>query len=178
MHKMMLLSSAWLALIASTASFQPAFAHETVTVGDYEIEVGWVDEPAIVGQQNAIVVNVSTGAEPVEQVSDLVVNVSYGGETKTLTLQPLGEGTPGQFVAPVLPTRAGQYTVELRGKLGDTDVNVDVQPEEVEAADVLQFPKDSAATGSLGLTGWLAVLGLLAGLGGLALGLAAIRKTR
>jgi hypothetical protein len=167
-----------LALIALLASYQLAFAHETVTVGDYEIEIGWVDEPAIVGQQNAIVVNVSNEAGPVDEVSELIVSVSYGAETKTLTLQPLGEDTPGQFVAPILPTRAGQYTIQLRGKLGDADVNADVQPEEVESADVLQFPAGGGTGAGLGTTGWLALLGLLAGIGGLTLGLVALRKSR
>ena len=131
-----------MAFIALAVSVQIAFAHTSVTAGDYTIEIGWVNEPPIVGQQNAIVVNVSTASDnqPVEDVSNLTVGVSYGGQSKTLTLQPLGEDTPGQFVAPILPTIPGQYTVNLGGKLGDTDVKLDVQPEEVDAADTLQFP--------------------------------------
>lgn len=52
-------------LIALTLNFQLALAHESVTVGDYQIEYGWLDEPVIVGQQNAIIVNVlnSSGGE-------------------------------------------------------------------------------------------------------------------
>src|ERR1044071_9570451 len=113
---------------------QFVLAHTPVTVGEYTVEIGWVNEPAITGQQNAVVVNVNATCDgkPVEDVSGLTVTISYGGQNKTLTLQPLGEDTPGQFIAPVLPTIPGQYTVSLGGKLGTTDVKVDVQPEEVQ----------------------------------------------
>jgi hypothetical protein len=171
-----------ISLIALTLNFQLVFAHESITVGDYTIEIGWVNEPPIVGQQNAIVVNVSTTSDeqPVEDVSGLTVAVSYGGQDKTLTLQPLAEDTPGQFVAPILPTVPGQYTVNLGGKLGDTDVKVDVQPEEVQAADVLQFPSVASAKQSadLGMMNWLIYLSLLIGLIALVLGVIALRKSR
>src|SRR6266545_8144185 len=148
MNKKNLAVAGLVCLIALVLNFQLVLAHESVTVGDYTLAIGWMNEPPIVGQQNAIVVNVfntSSGNEvPVEDVSGLTVAVSYGGQNKTLTLQPLGEDTPGQFIAPILPTIPGQYTLNLGGKLGDTDVNVEVQPEEVQAAEVLQFPIASA----------------------------------
>jgi len=171
-------------LIALVLNFQLALAHESVTVGDYTLEIGWVNEPPVVGQQNAIVVNVSNTSggdeKPVEDVLGLVVTVSYGGQSKTLTLQPLGEDTPGQFIAPILPTVAGKYTVNLGGKLADTDVKVDVEPEEVQTADTLQFPSREAAQQSadLGLTNWLIYLSLLIGLIALGLGVIALRKAR
>jgi len=158
-----------LALIALLTSYSIVFAHESVTVGDYTIEIGWVNEPPLVGQQNAIVVNVSTTSDgqPVEDVSALTVVVSYGDQNKTLTLQPLGEDTPGQ------------YTVNLGGKLGDTDVKVDVQPEEVQAADVLQFPTAaSTQSANPGMMNWLIYLSLLIGLVALILGVMALRKSR
>jgi len=167
-------------LISLFAGYQVVLAHESITVGDYTIEIGWVSEPPIVGQQNAIVVNVSTTSdnEPVEDVFGLTVAVSYGGQNKILTLQPLGEDTPGQFIAPILPTVPGQYTVNLGGKLGDTDVKADVQPEEVEAADVLAFPAAAASDQSAnpGTASWLVYLSLLIGLIALVLGVLAFRK--
>jgi hypothetical protein len=171
-----------LALLAALTSYQLALAHTPITAGDYTIEIGWVNEPPIVGQQNAIVVNVSTTADDksVEDVSGLTVAVSYGGEEKTLTLQPLDEDTPGQFVAPILPTIPGEYTVNLGGKLGTTDVNANVQPEEVQTADVLQFPSVIAEdqTTSSGITTWLIYLSLLIGVIALVLGVLALRKSR
>ena len=163
-------------------SHQTVLAHESITVGDYEIEIGWVSEPAIAGQQNAIAINVSNTsageAQPVEDVSSLTVTVSYGGQSKELTLQPLGEDTPGQFSAPILPTVAGEYTLKLGGTLGETAVDAEVNPEEVQPADTLQFPsvESSEQSTSAGMTDWLIYLSLLIGLIALGLGVTALRK--
>jgi hypothetical protein len=184
MYKKKFMLASLISLIAIVFSSTVAFAHETITVGNYEIEIGWVSEPPIVGQQNAVVVNVSDtssgDAQPVEDVSALTVTVSYGGQSKTLTLQPLGEDTPGQYVAPILPTVAGEYTITLGGKLGDTAVSADVNPEEVQPADTLEFPSASASAATqstgAGATSWLIYLSLLIGLIGVGLGVMALRR--
>ena len=182
MNKKLFISAGLFAIVALLLNLQLAFAHESITVGDYTVEVGWLSEPPIVGQQNAIVVNVSktSDEQPVEDVSSLTVTVSYGGQEKALTLQPLGEDTPGQFVAPILPAVPGQYTVNLGGKLGDTDVKVDVQPEEVQAASTLQFPSIASEeqSANLGVLNWLIYISLLIGLIALVLGVMALRKSR
>ena len=59
MNKKLILPAGLIALIAVLLSYQTVFAHVNITVGDYEFEIGWVDEPPIVGQQNAILVNVT-----------------------------------------------------------------------------------------------------------------------
>jgi hypothetical protein len=186
MKKRFFLTACLIALIGLLTSYSIVFAHESITVGDYTLEIGWLSEPPVVGQQNAIVVNVSTTSDeqPVEDVSNLTVTISYGGQNKTLTLQPLGEDTPGQFIAPILPTVAGQYTVKLGGTLGDTAVDAEVEPEEVQSADTLQFPSTaseaSAASeeqpANLGMMNWLIYLSLLIGLIALVLGVMAFRK--
>jgi len=185
MNKKKLWIAGLISLIALILNFQLALAHETVTVGDYEIEYGWLNEPVIAGQLNAFVVNVSDTnsgeAQPEEDVSALTVTVSYGGQSKTLTLQPLGEDTPGQFVAPILPTIPGQYALIFGGKLGDTDVNhVEVEPEEVETANALKFPSvPSTEQGvNTGITNWLIYLSLLIGLIALGLSVLNLRKAR
>ena len=184
MNKKIFGAAALIAFLALMLNFQPVFAHESVTVGDYEIEYCWLEEPAIVGQQNAIIVNVSNTssgeAQPVEDGSSLTVTVSYGGQSKTLKLQPLGEDTPGQFVAPILPAVAGTYTLIFGGKLGDTDVNTEVEPEEVEGADTLQFPSlpSDQQSADLGMMNWLIYISLLIGLVALGLGVTALRKAR
>ena len=160
-------------------NFQLALAHEGVTAGTYEIEVGWVTEPPIAGQQNGIVINVmdmSSGeAQPVEDVAALKVIISYGGQSKTLTLQPLGEDTPGQFVAPILPTIPGQYTITLGGKLGDTDVKADVEPEEVQPATTIQFPAVDGVQQNSNAD-WLNWLSMFIALIGVGVGVTALRK--
>ena len=176
----------WLTVLfvfsALIINVQVGLAHESITVGDYTLEVGWLSEPPVVGQQNAIVVNVSTTSDeqPVEDVSALTVAISYGGQDKTLTLQPLGEDTPGQFVAPILPTVAGEYSVIFGGMLGDTPVDADTHVEEVQPADTLQFPSVASTEQSadLGVMNWLIYLSLLIALIALVLGVMALRKSR
>lgn len=130
-----------------------AFAHEKITVGPYELEVGWVDEPPIVGAKNAVAVNISTTSDdkPVEDVSTLVVTVSMGGQDKQLDMHPLGEDTPGQYAADFIPTRRGTYTVKLSGKIENTDVtpNTNVDIEETVDASTLQFPETQPSIGDL-----------------------------
>lgn len=159
---------------------QLVLAHETITVGDYEIEVGWLNEPPIVGEKNAIVVNVSDtsggGEQPVEDVSSLTVIVSYGGQSKILTLQPLGEDTPGQFVAPILPTVPGEYEVIFGGSLGDTAVDAKAHVEEVQPPETLAFPSVDAAQPSTAGSDWLVWLSILIGLIGVGIGVTALRR--
>lgn len=180
MNKKIFGTAGLIAFLALVLSFQLVLAHETITVGDYELEIGWVDEPAVAGQKNAILVNVlnTRTGEPVEDVSALTVTVSYGGQEKELTLQPLGEDTPGQFMAPILPTIPGQYTILLGGQLGDTPVDTHVEPEEVEAIDKLQFPSVEPA-GQDQSSEWLSWLAVFLGSVGAVLGTTALlRKHR
>jgi hypothetical protein len=167
-----------IAFVSLIFTFQVALAHESITIGDYTIEVGWLSEPPIVGQQNGIVVNVSMSDEqPVEDVSSLTVTISYGGQSKSLTLQPLGEDTPGQFVAPILPTVAGEYTVTFGGTLGETAADAETHVEEVQPEDTLQFPSLTAeSSASAGMMSWLVYLSLVLAVIALAVGIMALRK--
>ena len=181
MNKRTCIAACLTVIILLLLNFRVAFAHEAITVGDYTLEVGWLSEPPIEGQQNAIVVNVSASDEqPVEDVSSLTVTVSYGGHNKTLTLQPLGEDTPGQFVAPILPSVPGEYTVILGGALGDTAVDAQTHVEEVQPATTLAFPivDSSQQSADLGMMNWLIYLSLLIGLTALILGVMALRPPR
>ena len=179
MKKKFFVTACLTVLVTFFVRYQIVSAHETITVGPYEIEVGWLIEPPIAGQQNAIVVNVSDTssgeAQPVEDVSSLTVTVSYGGQNKMLTLQPLGEDTPGQFVAPILPTIRGEYEIILGGSLGDTAVDAETHVEEVEPADTLAFPSVDTPQQS-GKADWLVWLSILIGLIGVGVGVTALRK--
>src|SRR5215211_4960938 len=154
-----------LCLFALIFNFQIVKAHESITVGDYTIECGWIDEPPVVGTRNAILVIVSTtnDEKPVEDVTSLTVTISYGGQDKILTRQPLSEDSPGQFISPILPTVPGKYKLHFGGNLGDTAVDVEVEPEEVEPADRLEFPRAVSAqqNADLGVMNWLIYLSLL-----------------
>lgn len=162
-----------------------AQAHQNVKIGDYVVEYGWVSEPAVVGQPNAVVINFSLTSAPTTTVdvdiSALQIQAVFGGQTKVLTLQPLAEDTHGQFIAPMTPMRPGKYTFHLSGNIGSTTFNNDVQPEEVQTADVVQFPSLDAATSSkssssLGVSGWLGIAGIVLGVVGIGLGAYALAR--
>jgi hypothetical protein len=179
MKKKFFVTACLTVLIALFTRYQIVFAHETIPVGPYEIEVGWLTEPPIVGEKNAIALNVSDtsggGEQPVEDISSLTVTVSYGGQSKILTLQPLGEDTPGQFIAPILPTIPGEYEIILSGSLGDTAVDAKTHVEEVQPPETLAFPSAPSARQNIG-SEWLVWLSILIGLIGVGVGVTALRK--
>jgi len=183
MNKKLSAIACLITIIVLFLNFKIAFAHETITVGEYEIVYGWVNEPPIAGQLNGVEIFVNhTGGEgqPVEEhiVHTLVVELSYGGESKTLTLDPVFD-TAGAFDATVLPTIPGIYSLKFSGMLEDTPVNEEVELEEVQAADAVQFPSASTAQdGAAGTADWLVWLSLLLGLAGVGLGAIALRKAR
>jgi hypothetical protein len=80
----------------------------------------------------------------------------------------------------VLPTVPGQYTVKLGGTLADTAVDAQVEPEEVQPVDTLQFPSGESTPerADLGSMNWLIYLSLLIGLIALGLGVTALRRAR
>ena len=169
-----------------------ALAHEEITAGPYTLEVGWVDEPPLVGVKNAVFISIvkTDSGEPVEGVSTLEVTVSTGGKDLTLELHPAGEDQPGQYAADFIPTRRGVYTVKMSGKIEDTDVNANVDIEEVGDATGLQFPealpdaqtmnqaisRAEAAANSANTTALIGVI--LGGLGVLLGGFAVLRGRR
>lgn len=126
-----------LGLLAAPA----AHAHTRVTVGPYDIVVGWVTEPPIVGERNALLVEIWQDGAPVEGAeASLGAVILYGGRTFQANLNPM-PGRPGQYAAELVPTVRGQYSVQLTGSLGELSVDETLEPEEVFPADRLQFPE-------------------------------------
>ncbi|MBI4771256.1 MAG: hypothetical protein HY784_12820 [Chloroflexi bacterium] len=104
------------------------WAHESITAGNYTIEYGRLNELPVVGQPNSVVVDISGGdggsGDPKFNVdiSAFQLEVSYGGQSKTLDLQPLPDGQPGQLLAALTPARAGKYTLKFNGALNGSSV--------------------------------------------------------
>lgn len=188
MSKKSLLVASLLVLLALALNFQSAVAHEGITVDDYEIVYGWVNEPPIAGQLNGVEIfvnDISSGEQqPVEEqiVQSLVVELTYGGESRTLTLEPVFD-RPGAFDATVIPTIPGLYSLKFSGTLGDTSIDTEAELEEVQPADAVQFP-GAASTEltqqnvAVGTADWVIWLSLLLGLLGVALGVLALRGAR
>jgi hypothetical protein len=144
--------SALLFVIALAAiGARPALAHERVEIGPYVIVVGWQQEPPLVGQLNALRLEIGQGETPLEGAEGtLEVTLEYAGQTFTGNLSPAGE--PGVYTVAILPTVRGQYTMRLGGTLGETAVEAAVEPEEVLPPAALAFPEVPPDSVELGAT--------------------------
>ena len=129
-----------LALMLAGSHVKTALAHERVEVGDYVLIVGWQNEPVIVGERNAMLIQVTLDGEPVTGLEvGLDAEVHYAGRELLANLL-LGD-VPGEYLVEVFPTVRGQYELRLIGNIGDEEVDLFVEPEEVLPAAVLQFPE-------------------------------------
>lgn len=134
------LSAVLLALVFIMVGTRTALAHTRVEIGPYAVVVGWQVEPPIVGERNALTVEVTREEQAVEGVeATLNVEVLYAGRSFRANLNPTA--TPGLYTAEILPTVRGQYEVRLFGTLGDLEVDEVVEPEEIFPADRIQFPE-------------------------------------
>ncbi len=133
-------AAVFLTLLGLTQTTQTALAHTRVEVGPYAIVVGWLAEPPIVGERNALTIEITENELPVTGAeATLDVEVLYGGRTWRVNMNPTN--TPGLYTATLFPTVRGQYTVRLFGTLPNAEVDVPVDPEEVLPASNLQFPQ-------------------------------------
>ncbi len=107
-----ILAVAVLMLIPGIAS-----AHAQRSVGPFDLEIGFFDEPAYVGIPNAVFLDLSKGGHPVTDIGDaLTVTVGFGDLTSDpFIFEPLE--TPGQYQAAFVPSQAGAYTFALSGTL-------------------------------------------------------------
>ncbi|HEV2250763.1 MAG TPA: hypothetical protein VGT60_09675, partial [Candidatus Limnocylindria bacterium] len=116
------------AVVASLGIFaSPAAAHETRAVGPYTFVVGWVNEPAVAGQSNGLylMVTETAGGAPVvggQTTISATVIVGGGAKSRALPLEPDGD-RPGVYTSGFVPTRVGDYTFHLSGRLGATTID-------------------------------------------------------
>jgi hypothetical protein len=129
-------------------------AHTHVDVGEFHLEVGWLNEPALVGQPNAVQLTIANHDEsPVTDLGadDLKVVVSTAGQdSDALALTPAfdaeeGEGPLGEYHAALVPTAPGDYSFHFTGSIHGTAVDVTLKsgPEtfdSVEGTSDLEFP--------------------------------------
>ena len=176
-----------------------AYAHERRMVGPYQFVVGWLTEPAYVGQLNALDLRVTdTRQNPAAPVSGLektlTADVAAGGLTPFPLAVTARFGTAGAYNGVVMPTVKGTYTFHITGKIdttnidekftsgpntfGDIEDTAAVQyPQKVPVADELGKRLDSIQSG-VDQTRILAIVAIalaVVGLGGAAL---ARRRTR
>ena len=174
---------------------QAAYAHERQMVGPYQLVVGWLNEPAYLGQLNSLDLRVTDtrSTQPVAGLEKtLTADVAAGGlAPHTLTVSARF-GTAGAYNGWVMPTAPGTYTFHIKGKIdtldvdekftsgpgtfGDIEDTAAVQyPAKVPVADAL-LKKLDAIQASVDQTRVIAILALAIGLAGI--GAAALFRRR
>ncbi len=138
----------FIALLFSIGMIMPSFAHTTVEVGEYKIEVGWGTEPPVVGIRNDIVFKITESGESENSYKgvtsvfkNLEATAMYGGATKKIDIN--SDPRPGYYFSPVIPTKTGSYLMDLKGEISGTLVDVQIPIEDVESTSVLDFPPKS-----------------------------------
>lgn len=129
-------------------NYVPAMAHVEVLQGDIQIIAGWTNEPPIVGELNEILLmvsNVSDGQPIINALSQVAVTANKGTQSKSLQFQPSEE--PGTYVAEILPTETGQYSIVMNGTIEGQAIGVQTEIEDVESTAQFTFPPAEDETG-------------------------------
>ncbi len=124
-----------------------AFAHQTATFGNINIEVGWANEPSLAGQMNTVTVGISTVSDnkPVANaVGQLQATIKKGSETKPLDLLP--QEQEGLYGAQVIPGQIGQYEIVLKGVVSGQNIDGSVPLDDVADPQQLTFPAAAGAS--------------------------------
>jgi hypothetical protein len=115
-----------LAALIAPFTTSVAMAHGHTTVGDYELVIGFHNEPAYQGQPNGLdlfVTNTKTNERVNDLADSLKVEIIFGSSKKELAIKPQW-GEDGAYTADVLPTEAGDYTWHIWGDIKGTPVDV------------------------------------------------------
>jgi len=141
-----------------------ANAHTVDSVGEYRVEIGWMNEPVVSGETNAIEFYVSplipcpeiSKARKSEKsqefqngITDLKKTVKikliYKDESITLPLSP-DHNIPGKYYAFVNPTVSGFYQANILGTIVDTPISLSMHPPKVDERAYIEFPEPSDIT--------------------------------
>src|SRR5438874_3931568 len=100
------------ALLLALAVPGPASAHERRDVGKLQFVVGWIGEPALLGEPNGIDLRISDKASgnPIEGAEkSLKATIAFGGgQPKEFPIRARF-GQKGAYTADIIPTKAGSY---------------------------------------------------------------------
>lgn len=134
-----------------------AYAHTIDSVGEYRVEIGWMSEPVVSGETNAIEFYVSP-LEPGMELEDQVfengvvglkntvkIKLIFKDESITLPLSP-DHDIPGKYYAFVNPTVSGFYQANILGTIVDTPISLSMHPPKVAERSYIEFPEPSDIT--------------------------------
>lgn len=125
---------------------KPVSAHIAQSFGNYIVELGWNNEPALTGQMNAAQLtvvkgsHVDTGQPVINALANMSLVIQYGTITKPLNFLP-SPTVNGQYLATILPTQAGIYNVIMNGTIEGQAVNTEIPLDEVASVDTVSFPQ-------------------------------------
>ncbi len=135
-------------LLLSFGFTAQAFAHTTVEVEPYKIEVGWGLEPPIVGIRNDIIFKITEPGEVSGQYTgvsnafrNLEATALFGGVSKKIEIN--SDPKIGYYFSPIIPTKTGSYVMDLQGEINGVLINVQIPIEDVESTTILDFPPTS-----------------------------------
>ncbi len=153
----MKLGGVLLALLLVPGLAGAAHAHVIDSVGPYRVEIGWMNEPVVSNETNAVELYISPlepGLELAEQEfkdgivglkKTIRVELAYKTEKITLPLSA-DHDTPGKYFAFVNPTVAGYYQANVLGTIVDTPISLSMHPPKVEERAYIEFPRPSDYT--------------------------------
>jgi hypothetical protein len=108
------------------SGYSVATAHGHTQVENYELVIGFHNEPAFQGEPNGLDLFV-TNTDTEERVNGLEetlnVEIIFGSSRKDLAIRPQF-GQDGAYTADLLPTEAGDYTWHIFGTIEGTPVDV------------------------------------------------------
>jgi len=154
------------------AGIASAHEHRSVADGQYEMVVGFLNEPTIQGQLNGLSLTVTQppaeraatptpsaeededalDGEPVTGLeSTLHAEVKFADQTMTLDLEPGLE--PGRYQALFIPSAAGAYTFHIFGEINGSQVDESFVSgpdtfDDVQASDSMLFPAANSGAGA------------------------------
>ena len=164
-------------LLLIPSSFGAVYGHTIDAVGEYRVEIGWMNEPVVSGETNGIEFYVSpliacpeilepmkcaesqefqNGIEGLKKT--VKMQLIYKDESITLPLSP-DHDIPGKYYAFVNPTVAGFYQANVLGNIGNTTVSLSMHPPKVDERAYIEFPESSDLTLNQLIDGHTAVVG-------------------
>ncbi len=145
--KLLLISLLCIPLISN------AYAHTVDSVGDYRLEIGWINEPAVSGETNGIELYISK-LDPTKEFDEQEFDKNKGipdlrkdfrmelvYKEEKINLNVLEDhNIPGKYFGLVNPTIDGYYQINIIGKIDDTIVSKSMHPPKVENREQIDFP--------------------------------------
>lgn len=135
-----------------------AYAHERRMVGPYQFIVGWLNEPAYVGQLNSLDLRITDtrSNKPVTGLEKTFkADVSAGGLAPYALTVAARFGTDGAYNGWVMPTVVGAYTFHITGQIETQNVDEKFQSGpntfgDIQDTATLQYPTKVPVADDLG----------------------------